>query len=40
MYEHKRERTGCYRLATLAHADAPSINGRRIGRPGTTALAA
>lgn len=35
MYEHKRERTGHYRLATPAHAATPTVNGRRLGRPGT-----
>ncbi|MFE5027908.1 GGDEF domain-containing protein [Streptomyces sp. NPDC056656] len=39
MYEHKNERTGLYRVATHAHADAPSIHGRRIGRPGAASLA-
>ncbi|MFG2856719.1 GGDEF domain-containing protein [Streptomyces mirabilis] len=37
MYEHKRERTGLYRIATPDHAGEPSVNGRRLGRAGTTA---
>ncbi|WP_371674811.1 GGDEF domain-containing protein (plasmid) [Streptomyces sp. NBC_00289] len=37
MYEHKRERTGLYRIATPKHADEPTVNGRRLGRTGTTA---
>ncbi|MFD3933421.1 GGDEF domain-containing protein [Streptomyces sp. NPDC058614] len=37
MYEHKREGTGLYRIATPDHANEPSVNGRRLGRTGTTA---
>ncbi|GGP80470.1 GGDEF domain-containing protein [Streptomyces melanogenes] len=37
MYEHKRERTGLYRIATPDHANEPTVNGRRLGRMGTTA---
>ncbi|MBK3567831.1 diguanylate cyclase domain-containing protein [Streptomyces sp. MBT62] len=37
MYEHKRERTGLYRIATPGHANEPTVNGRRLGRAGTTA---
>jgi diguanylate cyclase (GGDEF)-like protein len=37
MYEHKRERTGLYRIATPKHANEPTVNGRRLGRTGTTA---
>ncbi|MEU8480345.1 GGDEF domain-containing protein [Streptomyces hygroscopicus] len=37
MYEHKRERTGLYRIASPNHANEPTINGRRLGRAGTTA---
>jgi len=37
MYEHKRERTGLYRIATPGHANEPTVNGRRLGRTGTTA---
>ncbi|MFE9770017.1 GGDEF domain-containing protein [Streptomyces sp. NPDC005808] len=37
MYEHKRERTGLYRIATPKHANEPTVNGRRLGRAGTTA---
>jgi diguanylate cyclase (GGDEF)-like protein len=37
MYEHKRERTGLYRIATTKHANEPTVNGRRLGRAGTTA---
>ncbi|WP_432197081.1 GGDEF domain-containing protein [Streptomyces sp. bgisy027] len=36
MYEHKRERTGLYRIATPDHAGEPTVNGRRLGRAGTT----
>ncbi|WP_019074401.1 GGDEF domain-containing protein [Streptomyces hokutonensis] len=37
MYEHKREGTGLYRIATPKHACEPTVNGRRLGRTGTTA---
>lgn len=37
MYEHKRERTGLFRIATPDHANEPTVNGRRLGRDGTTA---
>ncbi|QIB49517.1 GGDEF domain-containing protein [Streptomyces aureoverticillatus] len=37
MYEHKREGTGLYRIATPKHANEPTVNGRRLGRTGTTA---
>ncbi|GAA2523471.1 GGDEF domain-containing protein [Streptomyces longisporus] len=37
MYEHKREGTGLYRIATPDHAGEPTVNGRRLGRTGTTA---
>lgn len=37
MYEHKRERTGLYRIASPDHANEPTVNGRRLGRAGTTA---
>ncbi|MGW1171688.1 GGDEF domain-containing protein [Streptomyces sp. NPDC002550] len=37
MYEHKREGTGLYRIATPKHAGEPTVNGRRLGRTGTTA---
>ncbi|WP_333745964.1 GGDEF domain-containing protein [Streptomyces sp. IBSBF 2950] len=36
MYEHKRERTGLYRIATPGHANEPTVNGRRLGRAGTS----
>ncbi|MGW7260792.1 GGDEF domain-containing protein [Streptomyces sp. NPDC054834] len=36
MYEHKREGTGLYRIATPDHANEPTVNGRRLGRAGTT----
>ncbi|MER5747155.1 hypothetical protein ABT097_28285 [Streptomyces sp. NPDC002225] len=35
LYDGKH--TGHARLATAAHTTAPSINGRRAGRPGTAA---
>ncbi|MFF7987009.1 GGDEF domain-containing protein [Streptomyces sp. NPDC007901] len=37
MYEHKREGTGLYRIGTAKHANEPTVNGRRLGRRGTTA---
>ncbi|MFK0112533.1 GGDEF domain-containing protein [Streptomyces sp. NPDC091217] len=37
MYEHKREGTGLYRIGTDKHANEPTVNGRRLGRTGTTA---
>ncbi|WP_369384074.1 GGDEF domain-containing protein [Streptomyces sp. cg36] len=36
MYQHKRERAGLYRIATPGHASEPAVNGRRLGRTGTT----
>lgn len=37
MYEHKRERTGLYRIATPDYANEPTVKGRRLGCAGTTA---